>query len=415
MPVFDSDFEQNLYQLRREKLAEIARLTQAAGRPTQVAGTLTYAEATYPNRFPATGTADTIPEIRRTYEHAPAEEFELAAAEGKPIHATVAGRIMAIRLQGKAGFAQLQQAGERLQIYVRKDDVGETTFALYKLLDLGDHIGVRGTLMRTRTGELTLKALPLEDQPAITFLAKAMLALPDKYHGLEDVELRYRQRYVDLIMNSGTLTKQELSPPTNPTLPVTGPGPATSPATPTSKPVILSEGAHTVSAIVEGPAVPPTSASHSTPVNPSAARNPSIPSAQPSNPPETTATYQPAASPGSSPALDALLEPSAASHGHHLSAPPQNPVILSGGAHPVSTAVEGPRNPSSLLNPSPLSATAPSSLPPAHPQSPTPPPPTKNTTTPPATSAKSSSNAPRSSAPSATSSTPAATSKSKPP
>ncbi len=122
---------------------------------------------------------------------------------------------MSLRLQGKAGFAHLQGEGKRLQIYIRKDDVGEDVFALYKLLDLGDHIGVRGHLMRTRTGELTLKATPVTApdgtaRPAVSFLAKSMLALPDKYHGLEDVELRYRQRYVDLIMNSGTLAKQEL-------------------------------------------------------------------------------------------------------------------------------------------------------------------------------------------------------------
>ena len=104
---------------------------------------------------------------------------------------------MAIRVQGKAGFAQLQQSGQRIQIYVRKDDVGEDGFALYKLLDLGDHIGVSGYLFRTRTGELTVHV------ETITFLAKAMLALPDKYHGLEDTELRYRQRYVDLFMNTG--------------------------------------------------------------------------------------------------------------------------------------------------------------------------------------------------------------------
>jgi lysyl-tRNA synthetase class 2 len=98
-------------------------------------------------------------------------------------------------VQGKAGFATLQQGGQRLQIYVRKDDVGDDLFELYKLLDLGDHIGVRGTLMRTRTGELTLKA------QSLTFLTKAMLALPDKWSGLEDVETRYRQRYVDLFTN----------------------------------------------------------------------------------------------------------------------------------------------------------------------------------------------------------------------
>ncbi len=94
----------------------------------------------------------------------------------------------------------------RLQIYVRKDDVGEDAFALYKLLDLGDTIGVRGYLMRTRTGELTVHvgAIHLaghEGKAPITFLAKAMLALPDKFHGLEDQELRYRQRYLDLFVN----------------------------------------------------------------------------------------------------------------------------------------------------------------------------------------------------------------------
>jgi len=82
-----------------------------------------------------------------------------------------------------------------MQIYVRKDDVSEDAFALYKLLDLGDHIGVTGYMMRTRTGELTVHVT------ALTFLAKAMLALPDKFHGLEDTELRYRQRYVDLFVN----------------------------------------------------------------------------------------------------------------------------------------------------------------------------------------------------------------------
>ena len=114
---------------------------------------------------------------------------------------------MAIRVQGKAGFAQLQQGGRRLQIYVRKDDVGESDFALYKLLDLGDHIGVRGFLFRTRTGELTVHVSKVDGGPAITFLTKAMLALPDKYHGLEDTELRYRQRYVDLFMNTGQTAK----------------------------------------------------------------------------------------------------------------------------------------------------------------------------------------------------------------
>ncbi len=168
---------------------------------------LTYAEATYPNSYAAT---HTIPELRAAYDSLTAEQLEAAPS---PINVSIAGRIMAIRVQGKAGFAQLQQGGQRFQIYVRKDDVGENAFALYKLLDLGDHIGVRGHLFRTRTGELTVHVEPVDNKPAITFLAKAMLALPDKYHGLEDTELRYRQRYVDLFMNTGATKQQRLSRP----------------------------------------------------------------------------------------------------------------------------------------------------------------------------------------------------------
>jgi lysyl-tRNA synthetase class 2 len=96
---------------------------------------------------------------------------------------------------GKAGFAHLQQVGQKLQIYVKKDAVGDKGFELYKLLDLGDHIGASGYLFRTRTGELSVHV------EEITFLSKDLLPLPEKWHGLTDVELRYRQRYVDLVMN----------------------------------------------------------------------------------------------------------------------------------------------------------------------------------------------------------------------
>ena len=109
---------------------------------------------------------------------------------------------MAIRLMGKAGFAHLQSTARRdragtrkLQIYVKRDAVGEKGFELYKLLDIGDIIGLRGYLFRTRTNELSVHVEEL------TFLAKDLLPLPEKWHGLTDVELRYRQRYVDLIMN----------------------------------------------------------------------------------------------------------------------------------------------------------------------------------------------------------------------
>jgi len=107
----------------------------------------------------------------------------------------VAGRIVSIRLMGKAGFAHLQGAGKRVQIYVKKDVVGEKGFRLFHLLDLGDSIGVRGHLFRTKTNELSIWV------DEIFFLAKALLPLPEKWHGLTDVELRYRQRYLDLIAN----------------------------------------------------------------------------------------------------------------------------------------------------------------------------------------------------------------------
>ena len=107
----------------------------------------------------------------------------------------VAGRIVSYRLMGKAGFAHLQGAGKKIQIYVRKDVLGEQGFQLFHLLDLGDHIGVRGHMFRTKTGELSVWV------EEIYFLSKALLPLPEKWHGLADVELRYRQRYLDLIAN----------------------------------------------------------------------------------------------------------------------------------------------------------------------------------------------------------------------
>jgi lysyl-tRNA synthetase class 2 len=107
----------------------------------------------------------------------------------------VAGRMVSYRLMGKMGFAHLQGAGKKIQICVKNDVVGEPGFQLYHLLDLGDSIGVRGHLFRTKTNELTVWV------EEIFFLSKALLPLPEKWHGLTDVELRYRQRYLDLIAN----------------------------------------------------------------------------------------------------------------------------------------------------------------------------------------------------------------------
>jgi len=164
-------FDENIYELRRQKLKQIEALGQIA----------------YPRKYEFT---HTIPQILGEYSDKTGEQLE-----NPRVNVRVAGRIMAIRLMGKAGFCHLQQDGKRLQIYVKKDAVGEKGFELYKLLDLGDHIGVSGYLFRTRTGELTIHV------EEITFLGKDLLPLPEKFHGLTDVELRYRQRYVDLVMN----------------------------------------------------------------------------------------------------------------------------------------------------------------------------------------------------------------------
>jgi lysyl-tRNA synthetase class 2 len=107
----------------------------------------------------------------------------------------VAGRILANRPFGKAGFLALSDGEGQVQVYAKKDQVADRDFQLYQLLDIGDFIGVEGTLFRTRTGELTVLA------KEITFLAKCFLPLPEKWHGLTDVEIRYRRRYVDLVVN----------------------------------------------------------------------------------------------------------------------------------------------------------------------------------------------------------------------
>ena len=163
--------DQKIYDLRKDKLKQIEALGQSA----------------YPYRYETT---HTIPEIVEQYSAKTAEELD-----NPRVNVSVAGRIMSIRLQGKAGFAHLQQGGKRLQIYVKLDFVGEQGFQLYKLLDIGDYIGVKGYLFRTRTNELTVHV------EEITFLVKDLLPLPEKWHGLSDIETRYRRRYVDLTMN----------------------------------------------------------------------------------------------------------------------------------------------------------------------------------------------------------------------
>ena len=141
----------------------------------------------YPHEFRWTAS---VPQLVKKFAGSSAADLE-ATKTG----VSVAGRIVSYRLMGKAGFAHLLNGGQRLQIYIRKDAVGERAFELFHLLDLGDQVGVTGHIFRTRTGELSIWVEKL------TLLAKALLPLPEKWHGLADVELRYRRRYLDLLVN----------------------------------------------------------------------------------------------------------------------------------------------------------------------------------------------------------------------
>ena len=118
--------------------------------------------------------------------------------EANPIHVTVAGRIMFLRKMGKASFVSVQDKFGKIQIYISIDSVGEETYNIFKICDIGDIIGISGKLMLTRTGELTIKA------DNFKFLTKSLRPLPEKFHGLTDIEERCRHRYVDLIMNEGS-------------------------------------------------------------------------------------------------------------------------------------------------------------------------------------------------------------------
>jgi lysyl-tRNA synthetase, class II len=141
----------------------------------------------YPHKFART---HTVTEVVRNYSGQSGEELDSA-----PVTVKVAGRVHAINKMGKAAFIRFTDGGELLQIYLRSNEVDEKTWALFKLLDLGDFVGVTGRLFRTRTGELSIHG------QSLTFLSKAMMPPPDKYYGLHDVEVRYRQRYADLIAN----------------------------------------------------------------------------------------------------------------------------------------------------------------------------------------------------------------------
>jgi lysyl-tRNA synthetase, class II len=173
--IFPLQFEpRDQFEQRQKKLEQVQALGLKA----------------YPHEF---RWSHTVAELATEFGATPGAELE-----GNRREVRAAGRIVSLRLMGKAGFAHLQGAGKRIQIYVKKDVVGERGFELFKLLDLGDSIGVRGHLFRTKTNELSIWV------EEIFLLSKALLPLPEKWHGLTDVELRYRQRYLDLIANESS-------------------------------------------------------------------------------------------------------------------------------------------------------------------------------------------------------------------
>ncbi|AYU53949.1 lysine--tRNA ligase [Staphylococcus debuckii] len=142
-------------------------------------------------RFERTADAE---ELKEKWDQFSKEE--LHEKEDEPeAHVAIAGRLMTKRGKGKAGFAHIQDLSGQIQIYVRKDQVGEDQFAIWKMADLGDIVGIKGVMFKTNTGELSVKA------KSFTLLSKSLRPLPDKFHGLQDVEQRYRQRYLDLITN----------------------------------------------------------------------------------------------------------------------------------------------------------------------------------------------------------------------
>jgi lysyl-tRNA synthetase class 2 len=163
--------DNELYQQRHANMAELGNLGLEL----------------YPGTFERT---HTIQELVSAYGERTHDELEAERPE-----TVTAGRIMAIRSFGKANFLVLTDGQARIQAYIRADALSERHFAVFKLLDLGDFVGVTGRVFRTKTNELTIWASGLR------FLAKCLRPLPEKWHGLQDVEIRYRQRYLDLIVN----------------------------------------------------------------------------------------------------------------------------------------------------------------------------------------------------------------------
>ncbi|VCU72268.1 Lysine--tRNA ligase [Pigmentiphaga humi] len=163
-------------QIIAERRAKLARLREAG--------------PAFPNDF--------VPADRAARLHEQYDEKEKEALEAAGIPASVAGRMMLKRVMGKASFATLQDATGRIQIYLSKELLGAEVYDAFKHWDIGDILGVRGTVFKTNKGELSIQATELR------LLTKSLRPLPDKFHGIADQEMRYRQRYVDLVMTEST-------------------------------------------------------------------------------------------------------------------------------------------------------------------------------------------------------------------
>ena len=176
--------EQDLNQLlkvRREKLAELQEAGQDPFVITKYDVSIHTAEAkeAFEAKWPKPAEGEEIPEI-------PEEER---------MNVSIAGRLMSKRVMGKASFGNLQDLSGNIQLYVTRDDLGEEAYKGFKRMDIGDIVGVKGYVFRTKTGEISVHA------KEVTLLTKSLQILPEKFHGLTNTDLRYRQRYVDLIMN----------------------------------------------------------------------------------------------------------------------------------------------------------------------------------------------------------------------
>ncbi len=170
-----------LLKVRREKLAELQEAGQDPFQITKydVSCHTADAKAAFEEKFPAPAEGEEAPEI-------PEEEL---------IHVSIAGRLMSKRVMGKASFGNIQDLKGNIQIYVTRDELGEESYKGFKRTDIGDILGIKGYLFRTKTGEISIHA------KEVTLLSKSLQILPEKFHGLTNTDIRYRQRYVDLIMN----------------------------------------------------------------------------------------------------------------------------------------------------------------------------------------------------------------------